>query len=400
MEQRKPILLAEDTITAGDIDRLIEWLKTYPRLTKGEQTIMFEQEWAKVMGTRYAVFVNSGSSANLLMIYALIEQGKFKNKSQIVVVPALSWITTISPVIQLGLEPVLVDCNMQDLSVDLNHLEHIFKDEQPTAMILVPVLGLVPEMQQVSDLCKKYNVILLIDNCEGQGSKYFVKEHGLETEKIPLECFGLMSSCSTYFGHILSTIEGGMITTDDEELYNLLKMLRSHGWTRDIDEQRSRALQQKYNISDFNQLYTFYHPAFNVRSTDLQAFIGLMQLKRLDLVTQARNNNYKLYNNLVVNSYWKPQEKPNVFVSNLGYPVIYPDRDLIVAELRENGVEARPLISGSMGQQPFFTERYGKQVFQNADIVDKFGFYVPNHPYLEMEEIEFICSIINKYTNQ
>lgn len=395
---RKPILLAEETITAGDFDRLIEWLKTYPRLTKGEQTIEFEQKWAEAMGTKYAVFVNSGSSANLLMIYALIVQGRFKNKNLKVVVPALSWITDIAPVMQLGLEPVLVDCNLQDLSVDINHLTYIFETEKPTCMILVPVLGLVPDMEAIAALCKLWGVILLIDNCEGQGSRYYVKESGLEIEKVPLECFGLMTSCSTYFGHILSTIEGGMITTDDEELYNLLKMLRSHGWTRDIDAESKAALQQKYNISDFNELYTFYQPGFNLRSTDLQAFIGIMQLKRLNMVTEARNNNYRLYHNLINIDCWKPANKPNTFVSNLGYPVIHHKREKIVAELTANGVEVRPLISGSMGQQPFFIERYGRQELPNANIVDNQGFYLPNHPYLEMEEIEFICSIINKYT--
>lgn len=396
MEQRKPIQLAEDTITAKDYDRLGEWLQTYPRLTKGEQTVMFEAQWAAAMGTKYAVFVNSGSSANLLMIYALIAQGRFKNKMPKVVVPALSWITDISPVIQFGLEPVLVDCNLEDLSVDIIDLERIFKAENPTCMILVPVLGLVPDMEKISKLCEDYKVILLIDNCEGQGSSIYNYTSYHEKK---IEQFGLMCSCSTYFGHILSTIEGGMITTDDDELYNLLKMLRSHGWARDIDNFRKSELQAKYDVSDFNQLYTFYHPAFNVRSTDLQAFIGIEQLKRLNVVTVARNNNFNYYQQNIINGYWKPSHKLNVFVSNLGYPVIHPMRDAIVADLQKNQVEVRPLISGSMGKQPFFIERYGKQTFTNADIVDKYGFYVPNHPYLELEEIEFICSIINKYTN-
>lgn len=320
MEQREPILLAQDTITSGDFDALATWLQTYPRLTKGAQTVEFEKKWAEAMGTKYAVFVNSGSSANLLMVYALIAGGHMDINKK-VIVPALSWITDISPVIQFGLEPILVDCNMEDLSVDLDHLKVLFETQKPACLILVPVLGLVPEMETIYTLCKEHNVILLVDNCEGQGSSFKGKY---------LETFGLMASCSTYFGHILSTIEGGMITTDDEDIYHLLKMLRSHGWDRDIDEGRKEALQQKYNISGFNALYTFYHPAFNVRSTDLQAFIGLRQLARLQQVTQARHDNYKLYFFCIHNNYWKQEDKfSNTFIANLGFPVIHPMRDAI-----------------------------------------------------------------------
>jgi CDP-6-deoxy-D-xylo-4-hexulose-3-dehydrase len=279
---------------------------------------------------------------------------------------------------------------MDDLSVDIEHLKVLFETETPACMILVPVLGLVPDMQQISDLCKKHNVILLIDNCEAQGSLY---------KGVRLEKFGYMASCSTYFGHIMSTIEGGMITTDDEEMYMLLKMLRSHGWGRDIDEAKKNELETRYNVSKFNSLYTFYYPAFNLRSTDLQAFIGLLQLKRLQEVTFARNENYKSYSERIYNTYWKPADKDlYVFVSNMGYPVIHPSRDAMVADLQKNNVEVRPLISGSMGQQPFFVERYGRQVLPNAEMVDKYGFYLPNHPYLDYEDIKFICSVINKYT--
>lgn len=388
MSQNQPIVLAKDTITPEDIDALRDWLSTYPTLTKNALTIEFEQKWAQATGTNYAVFVNSGSSANLLMIYALIASKRLKNNK--VVVPALSWITDISPIIQFGLDPILVDCNMQDLSVNLAHLEQIFIEHQPACLIFVPILGLVPEMSEVQRVCENHNVVLLIDNCEGQGSLYDGKA---------LETFGLMASCSTYFGHILSTIEGGMITTDDEQMYDLLKMLRSHGWDRDIDQHKREALQKKYNISSFNALYTFYYPAFNVRSTDLQAFIGLRQLERLKQVRVRRFHNYQNYSKHILNDYWKPvQSKIFDLTSNLGYPVIHPLRDNIVAELLENYVEVRPLISGSMGSQPFFIERYGQQSFPNVQLVDKFGFYLPNHPYLTLKEIEFVCDIVNKHT--
>ena len=154
------IKLVNDTIDNGDIDELIGWLSTYPRLTKGELTLEYEEEWAKYLGTKYAVFVNSGSSANLLMLYSMIESGII-NKGDKVVVPALSWSTDLAPVVQLGLEPVLCDCNMEDLSVDLKHLEELIEKESPKVLMLVSVLGLVPSMKEIKTLCNENGVVLL-----------------------------------------------------------------------------------------------------------------------------------------------------------------------------------------------------------------------------------------------
>ncbi len=385
----KKILLAQDTVSKEDMANLAAWILTFPRLTKGDRTIEFEEKWAKTVGTKHAVFVNSGSSANLLMIDALIQSGRLKNKK--VVIPALCWITDISPVIQLGLEPLLCDINTYDLSVGLGALEMLFQKESPACLMLVNILGLTPDMKSVSELCKKYDVILLCDNCEGIGSKF---------QGNYIETYGLMASCSLYYGHHLSCVEGGMITTDDEDLYNMLKMLRSHGWDRDIDTQRKVALQQKHGISGFNSLYTFYETGWNVRSTDLNAFIGIGQLDKLYEVVSKRNNNYLLYDKRIKNNFWKPKITEGGYVSNLGYPVIHPNRDKIVEALIDSGIEVRPLVSGSMGQQPFFIKRYGKMELPNASIVDQFGMYVPNHPMLTDEDIQLVCDIINKGIEQ
>jgi len=147
------IRLVEDTIDAQDIDKLIEWLRTYPRLTKGPLTIEFEKKFSEWVGTKYSVFVNSGSSANLLMLYALVTSGMMKNRK--VVVPALSWATDLAPVIQLGMHPLLVDCNMSTLSVDTEHLRNIFEKERPDALIVVSALGLSPNMQEIVNLCRR-----------------------------------------------------------------------------------------------------------------------------------------------------------------------------------------------------------------------------------------------------
>jgi len=379
------INLVADTIDSKDIDCLIEWLKTYPRLTKGPLTLELEEKWSKWIGREYSVFCNSGSSANLLMLYSLIEMGYMKRNKK-VVVPSASWATDLSPVLQLGLEPILCDSNLENLSVDLDHLEKIFEEESPQVLLLVSVLGLVPNMETIIKLCLKHDVILLEDTCESMGSKYNGQKLGT---------YGLMSSFSTYFGHHISTIEGGFISTDDYELYELLVSLRSHGWDRDLSRKTQKDLQQQWGVSDFNSLYTFYYPGFNLRSTDLQAFIGLGQIDKLDDFCIKRNVNFKLYQKYLDNSYCNFVYLDNTFISNFAYPVIHPNRDTIVEELQKKNVEVRPMICGSMGTQPFYVKKYGRLELPIVSIIDRYGFYVPNHPKLTEEEIKLICDIIN-----
>ncbi len=379
------ITLVKDTIDNKDIDRLVDWLKTYPRLTKGLVTLEFEAKFSKWLGRKYSVFCNSGSSANLLMLSVLKE----KYGSKKVVVPSVAWSTDLAPVIQLGLQPILCDCNMKDLAVDLEHLEKIFTEESPDALLLVSALGLVPDMNKIVELCSKYDVILLEDTCESMGCEFVNRKLGT---------FGIMSSFSTFFGHHISTIEGGLISTDDKELYELLVAIRSHGWARDLSVETQLNLLEEWNVSEFDSLYTFYYPGFNMRSTDLQAYIGLAQVDKLDDWGRKRLTNFNLYQELIENDYWKPDVDLNNFVSNFAYPIIHPNRNIIVENLRKNDVEVRPLICGSMGTQPFYVKKYGRLELPNVSVVDKYGFYVPNHPTLTYDEIELICNIVNWYT--
>jgi len=379
------IPLVKNTINKNDIDKLIDWLRTYPRLTKGELTVEFEKQWASFIGTKYSVFVNSGSSANLLMLYTLIEAGKLK-KGDTVIVPAVSWATDLAPVVQLGLNPVLCDCNLEDLSVDLSHLEKICKENSPSALIVVSILGLVPKMDKILDICRKYNVIPLEDACESFGSRHNGKNLG---------SFGLMGTFSTYFGHHLSTIEGGVITTDDRDIYNILKSVRSHGWDRDMDEDHRNALRETHQVSDFENLYKFYHFGFNLRSTDLSAFIGINQLKKAASMCKVREHNYQLYTDKIKNDFWSPEIRPDEYVSNFAYPVISPHREKIVENLQNADIEVRPLVCGNLGNQPVWKQHYGEVSLPNAEKVDQFGMYIPNNHEMGEKEIEIISDIIN-----
>ena len=383
------INLVKDTISNDDIDKLIGWLQTYPRLTKGPLTLELEQKWSDWIGTKYSVFCNSGSSANLLMLSAYIENTRMqkdRNKLKIVV-PSVSWATDLAPIIQLGLTPILCDCNLNDLSIDLDHLNEIITSHgKIDALLLVSVLGLVPKMDKIQDICDKHNIVLLEDSCESMGSKH--KGQNLGT-------FGNMSSFSTFFGHHISTIEGGFVSTNDKELYDLLLSLRSHGWDRDLDKKSQNKLRDVWDVSGFESLYTFYYPGYNLRSTDLNAFIGIGQIDNLNEWGLVREKNFRLYQRLIHNDYWKPKLYPNSFVSNFAYPIIHPARNEIAQQLQNNSVEVRPLVCGSMGNQPFYKKQYGKIKLPNADKIDEYGLYVPNNPKLTENEVTIVADIVN-----
>jgi len=380
------IKLVSDTINKDDINSLIKWLgqDDIPRLTKGELTWELESKWAKKIGTKYSVYLNSGSSAILLTLAALQHTNRLKNNK--VIVPGLSWATDVSSPMLLGMEPILCDCNLEDLSCDLDHLKKLFIEHSPSSFILVSPLGLVPNMEKIIELCEKYDVILLEDVCESMGSKY---------ENKYLGSFGFASFFSMYFGHHLSTIEGGFINTNDENFYYSLLMMRSHGWDRDLPKKIQDKLRNENKINDFDSLYTFYLPGFNLRSTDLQAFIGLRSIDKLDEYVENRNKNFKLYKSLIDNNELKVMDNNSNFISNFAYPIVNKNRVNIIEKLIKNNIEVRPLIAGDISKNPMWIKKYGKISLPNCQLINEFGFYVPNHQDLTSEEINFIVDIIN-----
>lgn len=378
------IKLVSDTIDKIDIHYLIDWLKQNPKLTKGDLTIELERKWSEKIGVKHTLFVNSGSSSILLTLASLKFSDRLKNNK--IVVPNLSWATDVSSPVLLGMDTILIDCNLYDLSVDLNQLEEVFKTHAPSAFILVSVLGLVPDMDRIIDLCEKYDVILLEDACESMGSKYKNKYLGT---------FGYASFFSLYFGHHLSTIEGGFICTDNDEFYDVLLSMRSHGWDRDLNETSKSNWRANYNFDDFSALYKFYYPGFNVRSTDLQAFIGLRQLDKLDKFSEKRNHNFNFFNQNIKNQL-DLKISNNNFISNFAYPIVSCNRKKIVSELIKNDIEVRPLIAGSMTSNPFVNKHVKKVLpLPNSELVEQYGFYIPNHQGLLEDDLIKIKNIIN-----
>lgn len=384
-----PIKLVKDTIDQSDFDALSEWIKTAPQISKGNNVKDFEAKFSKYVNNYHSVMVNSGSSANLLMLYALICQGKLRNNK--VVVPALSWATDLAPVMQLGMEPILCDVNLQDLSVDIQSLITLFEEQKPSVLLLVSVLGLVPDLDTIKKLCDHYDVKLLIDNCEGLGSEYKGRK---------LEEYGLMSTTSLYIGHIISTGEGGVVCTDDEELNDILLMTRAHGWDRDLSADKQQKLRKKNKVSDFDALYTFYYPGFNFRPTEINGFLGLRQMDKLKGYVQQRNENFKLYKSLLSQlnkDIWLPSEGQNDKVSNLGYPVMFEKakRNKLIEKFRENNIECRPLISGNLANHPVWYKNYDVPDLPNANKVHEQGMYLPNNPHMTNEEISRVVKVID-----
>ena len=385
------IKLVSDTINRSDITALTQWLSQdeIPRLTKGNLTWALEEKWARKIGTKYSVFVNSGSSSILLTLAAMLhldKVGKKPLKNKKIIVPSLSWATDVSSPMLLGYEPIMCDCNLEDLSCDLGHLESLFKEQNPSALILVSPLGLVPEMGKVLALCEKYDVLLLEDVCESMGSKY---------QGDYLGSLGFASFFSMYFGHHLSTIEGGFINTNDEDFYHLLLMMRSHGWDRDLPSEKQQELREQYDCTDFDALYNFYVPGMNLRSTDLQAFIGLRVVDRLEAYATQRRFNFMEYQEQIKHNTLNISEREGDFISSFAIPIVNGRREELVRELQDNGIEVRPLIAGNMANKPMWLNEYEPVKLPNCEALDKFGFYIPNHQDLSREDIKTITRILN-----
>lgn len=371
----KKINLSEQTISIDELDSLANWIKTNPRLTKGELTEKFESNFSHYIKKKYSVFVNSGSSANLLIALSLKESKRLKNN--IVIAPAVSWATTVSPFLQFGFDVHLCDCNLTNLGVDLSQLEKLCKKFNPSVIVICNVLGHPNDFIEIQQICDKHNIILVEDNCESLGSEF---------ENKMLGSFGLLSSHSFYYGHHISTIEGGMISTDDEEVYNLLLSMRSHGWNRDI----TPSYKKNYSSNDsFRDIYTFYHPGLNVRSTDLNAFLGINQLKKINNFAIKRQdifNNYKS----ALNEFWSQSSNSNM-ISSFAYGTLVKNPSTIYRNLANHGIESRPLICGNIARHPFW-KKGDSANFPNANIVHDFGIYLPIHTEMNYSDVQFIAN--------
>ena len=368
--------------TRYDLSRFI---RSGLNLSMGEQCQIFEETFARKQGRKHAVLINSGGSANLALLQALVNLRRLRAGDRCGF-SALTWSTNVMPIIQVGLEPVPVDVQSNILNTTLSM---IVQQAQPIrVMFITNALGFCGNLQDISRWCRENNVILLEDNCESLGT---VTPYGKTGN------FGLASTFSFYIAHHISTIEGGMICTDDYELCNMLKIVRSNGWDRNLSEKAQTKIRS--GIPEFQAKYTFYNLAYNFKPTEITGWLGNNQMQYYDEIMSAREKNYRVISTAVKSN---PDLLPLADASyqklpTFAIPIIcnLPEtRTGYLKRFEEEGIETRPVIAGDITQQPFWKERYPSRKMIGVQHINGCGLYCGNCPDYSQEDIDMICGCI------
>jgi CDP-6-deoxy-D-xylo-4-hexulose-3-dehydrase len=380
----------EDNIDREDVNSLVNFLNQtpIPKLTNGPKVVEFENAWGQWLGTKYNLMVNSGASANELTILALnelYEDGE-------VILPPLTWISDVSSVIFSEFTPVFCDINLKNLSFDLEKLKKLITPKT-RAIFLTHVLGINGLTDELLNICKENNIHLIEDVCESHGTTFNGKKVG---------SYGFVSNFSFYFAHHMSTIEGGMICTNDERFYQICRALRSHGMIREMTNESMRnEIINKH--PDLNKDFIFLRPSHNFRSTELNAVLGLSQLKKLDKNNKNRIENYNYFmNKLDSSKYITDLELEGQ--CNYAFTVIlkdpsYATRINVELRLKEAGIEFRRGMSGGGNQlrQPYIKKHFNINYddFKVVDHVHNFSWYIGNYPGLQRDKIETLLNVLN-----
>jgi CDP-6-deoxy-D-xylo-4-hexulose-3-dehydrase len=383
--------LMRNNILREDLDAVIEHLKKDdPILTNGPYVKKFEKEWSKWLGVKYSVFVNSGSSANLLTMAIL----KIRHpEGGEVIVPSLTWISDISSVLQNGFKPVFVDTDPYSLAMSPNDVFSKISDET-RAVFLTHAQGFDGLTDELIDELDKKNISLIEDVCESHGATHNNKKAG---------SIGWISNFSFFYAHHMSTIEGGMICTDDPEVYQQLRMLRSHGMVREASDSDLRK-QYKDSNPELNPDFIFSYPAYNVRNNEIGGIMGLSQLKRLDKIIERRTENLKRFIDQIDPIKYRTNFKMEGS-SNYAFNLILnePNHDFVnrlMKAMSESGIEYRRGSAGGGNQtrQPYIKQMLPEGSYLNyseTEHIHFFGFYIGNFPDLKNKDIDDICNILN-----
>jgi len=371
---------------------LIKFVENAKQLSSGKECEKFEKKLAKYQGRKQAIFLNSGSSANLAIIQALLNLNMLK-RGDLVGVSALTWSTNVMPLIQLGLNPIPIDVELDTLNVSSKTLKKVINRFPLKALFLTNLLGFCDDIDEIKKICDQKKILLIEDNCESLGTVYKGK---------PLGNFSIASTFSFYVGHHMSTIEGGAICTDSQKIANMVKIVRAHGWDRNLSASQQKLIRNKHKVnSSFYSRYTFYDLGFNLRPTEIAGFLGNFQLHYLNEIIQKRNNFFLTIAKIIYkNKKYYPIRYDHIdLVSNFAIPVICKSeniRDTLVKKC-SGKIEIRPIVGGDMTQQPFF-QKYQK-IFanflgnSNAKLIHKQGLYFGNNPELTKQDINLIISI-------
>ena len=389
MPEKISIPLMSGNISSRDFSKLIEFLKSSPIMTQASQVRAFEEEWSAWLGKKYSVFVNSGSSANLITLAAI----KHLYGLGEVIVPPLTWVSDIASLLHLGFTPVFCDINQNNLALDTDGV--IKKITSKTkAVFLTHILGFNGLDEKLLKVLKEKGIPLIEDTCESYGATFQGKKLGN---------FGLASNFSFYYAHHMTTVEGGMVSTDDEKLYQTLRLLRAHGLVRESTDQNLREDYQK-KYPDLNPDFIFAYPAWNVRSTELNAFLGREQLKNLDSNNEKRRKNCEFFYKQLSSEFYKTDFN---FAGSCNYAFVLvlkdqnkPLLESIKKSLKNADVEFRQGTSGGGNQlrQPYLRDLFPEHYkdFPNTEHIHSYGFYIGNYPELETEKIKKLCELLNK----
>ena len=382
--------LMSNNFTDYDIKAVIKLLKKKERVfTQSKNVIKFEKLWSKWLGVKYSVFVNSGSSANLLTLTILkILKGKGE-----VIVPSLTWVSDIASVLQNNFTPIFVDINPKNLCMSEDQVIKSV-NKKTVAVFLSHIQGCNGLSNRLVNFLKKKKIMLIEDVCESHGATFNKKKLGT---------FGKISNFSFYYAHHMSTIEGGMICTNDSKIFTLAKILRSHGMAREIGKNNlEKKIIKKY--PNLSPKFIFLHPAYNVRNNEIGAVIGISQLKSLDRNNKQRIRNFEFFlKNLDSKKYRTDFNTKGS--CNYAFPVILKtkkinSRNLFERVLLKNRIEFRRGNAGGGNQirQPYlkdFIKKINLKNFKEVDHIHFFGYYIGNYPSLKKEKIKSICKILN-----
>ena len=357
--------------------------------TMGKKVKEFEEKFAKNFGSKYATMVNSGSSANLLMLSVLKNYKKIikkKTNKPNIIAPSVGWSTSYYPISQNNFEINFVDVSIDTLNIDPEEVEKAI-DKNTVAILAINLLGNPCNFSQLKKIAKKNNLILIEDNCESLGAKYQNKFCGTH---------GLMGTHSLFFSHHMQTMEGGVILTDNKDINDFLKSLRAHGWCRDLPKKNS--LYKKSN-DKFKDHFVFITPGYSLRPLEIEASVGLVQLKKLNRFMKIREKNSNIFKNLFGNKSWckiQQQEKKSLS-SWYGFNLILTGqlknkRKIIIENLQKNKIEVRPTMTGNFLNNPVlkFLNFKASGSFKNSENIDKNGFFVGNYPKDLSKELNFL----------
>lgn len=385
----KKYLLSDDTWDKEELDAIDEVIKSN-FFTMGEKVKKYEKEFAEKFGTKYAVMSNSGSSANLLAIAALVYSKKLKAGDE-VIVPAVSWSTTFFPLAQYNLKLKFVDINIETLNIDVEKLKDAIT-EKTRAIFAVNLLGNPNQFKEILDICEQNSIILLEDNCESMGANYEGKKLGT---------IGLIGTYSTFYSHHLCTMEGGVTVTDDEELYHYMLSIRAHGWTRNLPE-NSKIYKKKED--PFYESFNFIMPGYNLRPLEMEAAIGSVQLKKLDKIIDQRRKNANYFKEKMKKFANIQIQKEIEESSWFGFALILKGeyegkRQELVEVLRNYQIEVRPIVAGNFTRNKAI-DFLNYEIFQelkNADYIHENGLFVGNHSVDNQENIDILIKAIEEF---